>query len=160
MYEKCNLTTAEILKELAKEELILPTYTKPSYSNLGFSLIGRILAEDVEKTSFEEWTTNKFFSPMGMNSSGLIYTADVISKMAVGYSGGVPQPLFSFGWSSPSGEAFSSVNDMAKMVSFFTSQDKYNDVLGWNTRKEMLLPNWVYFFSSIFSFRFVTLKIS
>jgi CubicO group peptidase (beta-lactamase class C family) len=36
----CSVTTEEVLKSLASETLILMPGTKPSYSNLGYGLIG------------------------------------------------------------------------------------------------------------------------
>ena len=40
---RCNLTTAEMLPELNKGPLLWPVNVRPSYSNLGFGLLGRAM---------------------------------------------------------------------------------------------------------------------
>ncbi len=94
---------------LQNQSLILPPYTLPSYSNLGFALLGNLLAESIFNNTFANFSTvwkrwflhcfcNDFsffqsaiLEPLGMSNTGFVFTPDVVSRIAVGYpaAGGV-----------------------------------------------------------------------
>jgi CubicO group peptidase (beta-lactamase class C family) len=80
----CNFTTDEIFSRLTQVSLILPPWTLPSYSNLGFCLIARTL-ENVIEMRYEDWIQQEVLNPLQLTNTGFTFTPEVISKMAVGY---------------------------------------------------------------------------
>lgn len=80
----CAATYEEIYQRLAESELMLPPGLQPSYSNLGFALLGRSL-EVVEDTTWENQMRARVLDPLGMAHSGTSITDDVKAYLAVGY---------------------------------------------------------------------------
>lgn len=116
----CNVTSEWIYNRSKYLDVILPTYTRPSYSNFGFALLGRV-PEPIINQSFEDYVTDNILHQLGMNNTGFSMTSEVWSKMAQGYSF-LLQPYSSYpplGWETPAGGAFSSTRDLTKLLSQF-----------------------------------------
>eukprot|EP01112_Ceratiomyxa_fruticulosa_P009949 TRINITY_DN2612_c0_g2_i1.p1 TRINITY_DN2612_c0_g2~~TRINITY_DN2612_c0_g2_i1.p1 ORF type:complete len:538 (-),score=101.96 TRINITY_DN2612_c0_g2_i1:107-1720(-) len=114
----CQITSEEMLPIIANISLILPPYKIPSYSNLGFALLGNLNAENLKGVSFGDYVENEIIYPLNLTSTGLNFTDSVIAQTAVGYdSNGNPQPLNYYGWMSPAGQIYSTVRDLAKIAS-------------------------------------------
>lgn len=99
--------------------------TRPSYSNFGFALLGRLLEELVGE-SFESYVEKNILKPLNMANTGFTvrlstifteaiklitghqFTPEVRSKMAVGYFDGTdqPAPLYDLGWEAPAGQMY------------------------------------------------------
>lgn len=139
----CAVTSEDIYKQLENQYLIHPPNTQPSYSNLGYSLIGRIL-ESVVKTNFEKYSQDQILSPLKMKNTGFTFTSEVIQKMATGYNpDGTVAPLYDLGWNAPCGQMYSSGADLAAfMITFLQSQWMNNTkpILSDPSMKEMLSP--------------------
>ena len=136
----CNVTSEWIFNRSKYESLILPSYTRPSYSNFGFSLLGRIPEPIIEK-SFEEYVEDNIILPLDMNRSGFYLTDDIKNNMAQGYSFDLsPVEFTSYGWENPSGGAFSSVNDLSKLIIQFIEAHNMKDskILTATSMKRMM----------------------
>ena len=84
-FDGCNATSKEIFERLAKLVLLSPPDTQPSYSNLGFALLGRTL-ERVFGGSWEVALEMFILSVLGMKNTGTAFTPEVLENLAVGYS--------------------------------------------------------------------------
>ena len=81
----CNATYETIYQNLASLVMINPPGSIPSYSNLGFGLLGRTL-EAIDHSTWEEMLQERILTPLGMVGSGSKFTLDVIKNMAKGYN--------------------------------------------------------------------------
>ncbi|XP_062513300.1 putative beta-lactamase-like 1 [Corticium candelabrum] len=142
----CHGTTNEdIYARLKQQSLILPPWTRPSYSNLAFALLGNGLVNLLPNMTYEDYVLTMILEPLGMTMTGFNYTKSVIDEMAVGYDlNGSVAPLTDLGWLGPAGQMYSTVNDLAKLGSFLMSSYDYksrsSSVLQKETIREMLLP--------------------
>ena len=68
----CNTTTQEVLEQLHDQALILPTFSRASYSNLGFSLLGRGLKFQNSKKISDLENTHSLTKRFSANSFGAI----------------------------------------------------------------------------------------
>lgn len=112
-------TTPEVLAALAKTYLILPPGTLPSYSNLGFGLLGHALAEYVAPTPTTPAAliTDSILTPLNMSTNtGFNYSSEVLARLAVGYDpSGSPVPFVDLGWWYPAGSMYSTVSDLTTL---------------------------------------------
>jgi len=121
---------------------IWPPGELPSYSNLGFSILGRGL-EGVVNKPYEEWIEANILQPLGMTSSGFNITPQIAQRMPnIPGTGNMPWPkITNLGWSNPAGQMYSTVNDIAKfMMNLFHDSDE--KVLMRSTVGESLTPQW------------------
>ncbi|KAM9980098.1 hypothetical protein ACTFIZ_006360 [Dictyostelium cf. discoideum] len=121
-----NCTEKIILSKLSKQFLISKPTTLSHYSNLGFSLLGRVLGESLrmkrmkEQEPYEYWIENNIFKPLGMNNTTFNYD-DIINNTAPGLVNNnngkytIP-PMTKSGWNSPGGGIFSTARDMGKLL--------------------------------------------
>lgn len=87
------------------------------YSNVAFSLLANILAQNVAGSDFESWVSKNVLERLGMEDTGFNITPSVQRQMAVGvYSNGRPAPLYDLGWYRPAGQMYSTAADMAKLM--------------------------------------------
>lgn len=136
----CNTTSADQLALLRNRTLVLPPWTMPSYSNLGYALLGRLLTENSLNQTFENWTTENILKPLGMNNTGFEITDDVQRNMAFPYGkDGTRIPFMDVGWLAPAGQMYSTINDLAKLGMFLAQPDKQN-LFKPATLREMLTP--------------------
>lgn len=80
----CNLSDADMYKNLANIELMYPPGQQPAYSNLGFGLLGRAL-EKITNAKWEDSVKKMVFDQLGMTTSGNTFTPSDIEKLAIGY---------------------------------------------------------------------------
>lgn len=80
----CDLPYEDIYKNLASIELMYPPGQQPAYSNLGFSLLGRVL-EKITNARWEDSIKKMVFDQLGMTTSGNTFTSADIEKLALGY---------------------------------------------------------------------------
>ena len=113
--------TGEALEALAKLSLKLPPGSRPSYSNLGFALLGNVLGErdtgathDFE-TPFEASVMQRIVTPLGLHATG--FDCAQRADLAVGYTAdGTPVPPVDLGWIAPAGQLFSSASDLSVLL--------------------------------------------
>lgn len=109
-----HLTTAEIFDMLRTSPLVVPPGSVPSYSNLGFSLLGNALADCVHtNASYPMLLDHLIVHPLGLKNTGSEYTPEVMDTLAKGYVGLQEVDFVDLGWSTPAGGLYSSVEDMA-----------------------------------------------
>eukprot|EP01050_Picozoa_sp_SAG11_P021691 SAG11_NODE_3913_length_2151_cov_2.068226_1_plen_451_part_10 len=118
----CNYTTAEMMQVMNNWTLLAEPGTKLTYSNVGFALLGRLL-ERVDAPQYspkgEPWedSLGKLARVLRMGNTTARMPID-ISNLAYGVQWGQPAPLIDLGWGNPCGSAYSSANDMARLLSF------------------------------------------
>jgi len=135
-----NTTSAEQLALLKNRSLVLPPWKTPSYSNLGYALLGRLLTENLLNQTFESWTIETILKPLGMTNTGFEITDEVQKNMAFPYlPGGKRMPFMNIGWLAPSGQMYSTVDDLAKLGMMFAQPDKQK-LFKPATLREMMTP--------------------
>eukprot|EP00698_Gefionella_okellyi_P022746 TRINITY_DN7585_c0_g1_i1.p1 TRINITY_DN7585_c0_g1~~TRINITY_DN7585_c0_g1_i1.p1 ORF type:complete len:542 (-),score=92.46 TRINITY_DN7585_c0_g1_i1:43-1668(-) len=157
----CNISNPQMLEELAQQSVILPPAILGSYSNLGFALLGNTLAHiegerDYTEPFYELLVQKRILSSLGMRDTGFQFTADVRKRMSVGYATGYtgdhskvqPAPLYDLGWTSPAGQMYSNVNDLAALAQLmFRDETPYkpstNQILDGQTLREMIEPVYI-----------------
>lgn len=91
------------------------------YTNLGFALLGRIVAS-VSGKSFEHYLASEVFGPLGLTSTGYVTGMLPNEHLATGYYREqerlVPEPITSDGVFAPAGGAYSSARDLARYAAF------------------------------------------
>ncbi|XP_065903470.1 putative beta-lactamase-like 1 [Dysidea avara] len=119
----CPLKTPEILERLRNYYRSFPSWTKPSYSNLAYALLGQcIIQKAYPGMKYETYVEKHILQPLEMINTGFEFSDDVVSKMATGYiGGGEKAPLIDLGWYAPTGQMYSTVNDLLKLSDFFNS---------------------------------------
>jgi CubicO group peptidase (beta-lactamase class C family) len=120
----CDLPTRTIFERMAKQPFILPADERPSYSNFGFSLLGNVLAERVVEpaTTFRDWVHRHVLEPLRMHGSGFHPSEAQKKRFAFATGFVAPNkraPDLRLGWDAPSGEMFSSVDDMLNFMRVF-----------------------------------------
>ena len=136
----CNTTSAEQLALLKNRTLVVPPWMQPSYSNLGYALLGRLLTENLLNRTFESWTHENILKPLGMANTGFEITSKVQKNMAFPYlPNGVRKPFMNVGWLAPAGQMYSTIEDLAKLGMMFAQPDKQK-LFKPATLREMMTP--------------------
>lgn len=105
--------TDEVLHAVSETLLINRPGGPPSYSNLGFAIVGNVLAEKVLSTDFASAVDSLIVKPLGLEHTGTTYDQQVLSDLAVGYSpSGLPYAFYNLGWSGPAGAMYSTPSDL------------------------------------------------
>eukprot|EP01114_Cavostelium_apophysatum_P014480 TRINITY_DN3772_c0_g1_i2.p1 TRINITY_DN3772_c0_g1~~TRINITY_DN3772_c0_g1_i2.p1 ORF type:complete len:391 (-),score=44.99 TRINITY_DN3772_c0_g1_i2:35-1207(-) len=142
----CNDTTDTMLKRISRLYLIRPPEEYPSYSNLGFALIGRLL-ERVIGISYEDWVEKQILAPLEMSRTGYNLTkASLDNNIAQGFIYNQMGELWDFGWEGPAGALFSTGNDLAKFMKLLVASQgalKSTPVLNADLIQEMLSPQFI-----------------
>lgn len=101
------------------------------YSNLGYALLGRIIAT-VSGEAYTDFVERRLLAPLGMSSTVFDATEIPDDLMAQGYaqsrSGLVPEPLMAPGAFSPMGGLHSSVRDLTAWVGGFLHALDHRDI--------------------------------
>ena len=140
MYSCDNTTSAEQLALLKNRTLVLPPWNTPSYSNLGYALLGRLLTENLLNQTFESWALENIIKPLGMVNTGFEITDEVQKNMAFPYlPGGKRMPFMNIGWLAPAGQIYSTIDDLAKLGMMFAQPDKQK-LFKPATVREMMTP--------------------
>ena len=133
-------SSAEQLALIRNTSLVASPWTKPSYSNLAFSLLARLLSERLLNQTFERWVTERILEPLGMEDTGFAIAEHVLQNMALPYGrNGKRMPFKELGWNNPAGNMYSSLNDLTKLALMFTQPEK-QDLFKPASLREMMLP--------------------
>ena len=137
----CNTTSAEQLALLKDRTLILPPWVEPSYSNLGYGLLGRLLTENLlQNETFESWTQENILIPLGMANTGFKITDEVEKNIAYPYlPKGKKMAFMDIGWMAPAGQMYSTIDDLAKLGMMFAQPEKQK-LFQPATLREMMTP--------------------
>ena len=141
MYHCSKTNSKEQLALLTNRTLVWPPWKTPSYSNLGYALLGRLLTENLLRNkTFESWTMDNIIKPLGMVNTGFEITDEVEKNMAYPYlPGGKKMPFTNFGWLAPAVQIYSTIDDLAKLGMMFAQPDKQK-LFKPATLKEMMTP--------------------
>jgi len=140
IYHCKGTNSIEQLELLRNRSLILPSWQMPSYSNLGYALLGRLLTERVLNTTFETWIQEEILGPLEMKNTGFEITSEIERNTAFPYGNNKQRmPFSNIGWANPAGGMHSSINDLTKLGMMFTRPSKQR-VLKVSTVREMALP--------------------
>lgn len=91
--------------------------TEFEYSNLGMSLLGHVMARKAG-TNFESLLVSRICRPLQMDSTRIIPTLDMKSRLAMGHDEqGRPSPPFNLQVYAPAGAVHSTANDLLKYLS-------------------------------------------
>ena len=126
----CNLTEKDILDSIAGLRLLFPPGSNVAYSNLGFGLLGQVVAH-ILGISWNNSVSKMVFEPLEMKNSGNTYGSDDLSKIAVGYyPDGTEAGWLDTGWDGPAGQTYSSTADLAKVMflAFSTNKSMGEDI--------------------------------
>lgn len=111
-------------------------------SNLGFGLLGQGLAAS-QNSSYDIWMKKNVFDPLEMKNSGFKLIPDLREKIPVGYLQRVPRQPAEWGWASPAGGMFTSIEDIAKLeIKLFNSTEE-NDFLSPVITEEFFSPAYI-----------------
>ena len=136
----CNTTSADQLALLKNRTLVLPPWREPSYSNVGYALLGRLLTENLLNQTFESWTRGNILKPLGMSNTGFEITDELQKNMAFPYlPNGKKMPFMEIGWLAPAGQMYSTIEDLAKLGMMFAQPDKQK-LFKPATLREMMTP--------------------
>lgn len=109
-YHSCQRTDQEMMARLAKTRLILPTAARPSYSNLGYAMLGHFVAK-VFGQQYEGLVHDVLLAPLEMGNTSFV------APSSGSFVQPVPNaPFFDLGWLAPSGQMFSSARDLSKLA--------------------------------------------
>jgi CubicO group peptidase (beta-lactamase class C family) len=100
----------------------VPPNTQPKYSNMGYQLLGEIVAR-VSGRPYAEHVRERILDPLGMSASGFAPLADALrARMATGYTARQFSDELSESVAAPECEAegglISCVSDLARWISF------------------------------------------
>ncbi|MEU4244595.1 serine hydrolase domain-containing protein [Actinoplanes sp. NPDC026619] len=136
---------AAVLAELDRAERVLPNGRRFHYSNLGFAVLGQLVA-GLNGTTWERLLTEKILEPLGLAAT----TVQPPAQAAVGYvvdaysDAARPEPNLDAAGTGPAAQLWSTATDMATWASFLVSPetiDPDGKVLAAATVDEMRWPH-------------------
>jgi CubicO group peptidase (beta-lactamase class C family)/D-alanyl-D-alanine dipeptidase len=138
-------TLAATVASLNDTSLVYPPDTKTKYSNAGIAVVGRVL-EQKTSVAFDKQIETAIFKPLGMKTCGFFRTPEIDRQLAAGwmwtYDGRrFEAPKFALG-TSPAGNLYASVRDMAKFLSAIFAEGRGSDgaILKPETLRQMMSP--------------------
>lgn len=140
-YVCANVTSQQVIKQLANRSLVMTPGVMPSYSNLGYSLLGRLLTEKLLKNqSFESWVIGRILRPLDMTNTGFDVTEQVQQNMAFPHDDkGKRMPFMIVDWVAPAGQMYSTLEDLTKLGMMFSQPNKQN-LFRPSSLREMMYP--------------------
>lgn len=147
LWGECNATLDETIQIVKDWPAVTPTSSRPSYSNLAFTLAGN-LATSLDQTSFPEWMLNNAFLPLGMEHTGFCQGTQPPPYLVPGHEAGFLVPHYDFGVEQPAGGMYSSAKDLSKFISMMFRDEvpihsRPDQLLDGATIREFLDPVWV-----------------
>ncbi|XP_069771405.1 putative beta-lactamase-like 1 [Narcine bancroftii] len=132
--------TEMALNLLRDDLLVADPGTRCHYSNLAFSLLAHVLANNVAGTDYQHWITEHVLTKIGMEHTGFEFTPSVRAQLSVGvYSNGKAAELYDLAWYRPSGQMYSTAADLAKLCMVLLGAVRKR-VLEAETLKVMFTP--------------------
>lgn len=131
---------AELLGRLDEAERVLAPHTVFHYSNLGYALLGQVVAR-LDGRSWEAAVTARLLEPLGMRHTGLVPGPD----RAIGYyvephtGVATEEPFFDLAATAAMGGLWSTTADLLRYAAFLADPDPA--VLAPDTLTEMSRPH-------------------
>lgn len=128
-----------LLDEVAKAEAVLSPRRRWHYSNLGFAMLGHLVAAKTGGT-WEEVLADRLLTPLGLADTTVAARPPVAQGYLVeAYSDHAwPEPHFDLRGAAPAAQLWSTAGDMAKWALFLAEPDPA--VLARSTLEEMFEP--------------------
>jgi CubicO group peptidase (beta-lactamase class C family) len=135
---------ADLLGQLDQAERVLPNARQFHYSNLGFAVLGQLVAK-LHGTTWDQLLADRVRTPLGLAAT----TVDRPAQAAVGYlvdeysDAARPEPQPGLGGVGPAAQLWSTATDMARWAAFLVSPetaDPDGKVLAAATLEEMRWP--------------------
>ncbi|KAJ5935518.1 beta-lactamase family protein [Penicillium verhagenii] len=120
-------TDADLDENLHNVNPVFPSQKETSYSNVGFDLLGQVLA-NVTNMKYEDYIEEAIFKPLGMQETSFtVPVALVAASAGSGSDWGVDE-----GTDNPSAGIYSSSSDMIKFLRWvLKNYDKITPSLNW-----------------------------
>ncbi|MGH3655541.1 MAG: serine hydrolase domain-containing protein [Micromonosporaceae bacterium] len=134
----------QVLAELRHAERVLPPARRFHYSNLGFALLGQVVAEK-RGGRWEELVADKVLAPLGLTGTTVKPTDRAATGYLVdAYSDHVrAEPVTDLGAIGPAAELWGTATDMARWAAFLADPatvDPDGRILAAETVQEMCFP--------------------
>jgi len=122
MWTETPDTLAQFVPKIARESLASPPATEFRYSNVAYSLLGRMI-ETLDGKEFARSMQDGLLGPLGMTDSSYVMTAKLWPRYAKGYQGGreADRPTLR---DQPTGALFTTVTDMGRFLSAVFAQGR------------------------------------
>lgn len=117
------------IQSLSSLKLKFKPGKKYSYSNVGYEVLGQVIAE-VSNSSFDNFMKEKLFFPLQMKRTSYILSDFSQSEIAQPHAGHPMKVTDRFPYNrafSPSGNLFTSITDINKWMIFNLNQGQYKD---------------------------------
>ena len=126
-------TLAQFVPKIARESLASAPATEFRYSNVAYSLLGRMI-ETLDSKEFARSMQDGLLGPLGMNDSSYVMNARLWPRYAKGYQGDheADRPTLR---DQPTGALFTTVTDMGRFLSAVFAQGR--GVVSPGTLREM-----------------------
>jgi len=134
------VSLAEYVTALRDENLASPPQSLYKYSNIDFSLLGKVI-ENVEHQEFSIAMQQSLLTPLGMVNSSFQLTPEIERRYARAYRNGKEATRLSLR-DTPAGGMLSSVNDMSRWLRFIFADGSAQDaqIIKPETLHEMFKP--------------------
>ena len=144
-------THEQLLKSIARIEVVIPQESAFKYSNLAFGLLGEVVAR-VSGRPYIEYVTSEILRPLELESTTFEVSDEQRTRLATGYSpgesgeAGKPAPHVALNGLAACGGLYSSVGDLARWIGhqFCSGPDRTDSqVLAGTTIAESHRPQYL-----------------
>ena len=140
MWVQHPISLSELIEKIKEESLTSPPQSMYKYSNIGYSILGRVI-ERVENKPFTEAISEGLLQPLGMDYSSFSVTPKIDRFYSKGYRNGHEverTPLRDL----PAGSMLSNVEDMGRFIQFVFTDDKIKNksLVQQQVLNEMFIP--------------------
>ncbi len=125
MYTRKPESLEQLIAGLKDEYTAFPPDFVFSYSNLGMSILGRLI-EELSARSFADYMEHEVLVPMGMDRSSFVRRDDLEGLYAKGYHNRKEQELFCLR-DMPAGSLYSNVVDMSRFMKMIFAGGRAGD---------------------------------
>ena len=119
------MSLSEVVNNIKDESLTSPPQTMHKYSNIAYSVLGRVL-EIVDNKPFSQIMDDDFLQPLEMVHSSYNITPEIERYYAKGYRKGKMVARTALR-DLPAGSMLSNVDDMGKFIHFIFSEQKFKN---------------------------------
>ncbi|MFF0340959.1 serine hydrolase domain-containing protein [Kribbella sp. NPDC004875] len=134
-----GVTFDELTAAMDDSQAVGPADRRHHYSNLGYGLLGEIVAR-LRGTSWFELTQTRILDPLGMRRTTYFPSRPAAEGFSVDPFSGqlVPEPAYDSGAMAPAGQLWSTIEDLARYATFWI--DPVHEVLSRESVEEMATP--------------------
>jgi CubicO group peptidase (beta-lactamase class C family) len=129
----------ELTSAMDESQAAGPADRRHHYSNLGYGLLGEVVAR-LRSQSWMELARTRILDPLGMKRTTYFPSTPAAEGFSVHPFSGqlVPEPAYDSGAMAPAGQLWSTIEDLARYASFWI--DPVPEVLSRDTVEEMAAP--------------------